>query len=172
MTPLPPPIRHAEVGDARLLAECHVACWREAYGGVLPAERLAELTGDLEARTQRWLDILRNEPRSTWVAITGAGILGFASTGPARDEEMAHLPELYALYIRASEYGTGLADRLVRPAIGVGPAYLWVAAANPRALRYYENIGFRLDGGSKVDDWFGGIREVRMVRTDGSCVEK
>jgi len=163
MTPNPE-IRLAQVEDADSLAACHVACWREAYGGVLPDERLVELTGDLEARTQRWLDILRNEPRRTWVAIEGAVVLGFASTGPARDEEMAHLSELYALYIRASEYGTGLADRLVQPTIGVAPAYLWVAAHNPRAVAYYTKIGFQPDGVSKIDGWFGGIREVRMVR--------
>ena len=159
-----PDIRPAEVGDAHSLAACHVACWREAYSGVLPDERLAELTGDLDARTQRWSDILRNEPRRKWVAIAGAEVVGFASTEPARDDEMAHLPELYALYIRASEYGTGLADRLVQPTIGAASAYLWVAAENPRAVRYYEKIGFRPDGHSKIDDWLGGIREVRMVR--------
>ena len=164
MTSVSPQIRHAKVGDAHLLAECHVACWREAYGSVLPPERLAELTGDLEARARRWLDILRTEPRRTWLASDKGLVRGFASTGPARDEDMAHLPELYALYIRASEYGTGLADQLVQPAIGSASAYLWVAAANPRALRYYEKIGFRLDGDSKIDHWFGGIREVRMVR--------
>jgi len=163
MTPTPQ-IRLARVEDARPLAACHVACWREAYTGIVPAERLAELTTDLDVRTQRWLDILQSGPRPTWLATAATRVLGFACFGPARDDDMTHLLELYALYVRASEHGSGPADRLVQPAIGAAPAFPWVAAANPRAVSYYERIGFKADGGAKIDHSLGGLREVRMVR--------
>lgn len=168
----PPEVRPASPRDAITLARCHVACWREAYVGIVPADTLAARTGDLDARILRWEDILRTGPRRTWLAAAGDQALGFACAGAGRDDDLQHLPELYALYVRASEHGSGLADRLVGPAIGLAPAYLWVAGENPRALRYYQKIGFRLDGRSKIDRFLGGIREVRMTRTHGSPVQR
>jgi len=167
-----PEVRPAAPRDAITLARCHVACWREAYSGIVPADTLTARTGDLEARILRWDDILRTGPRRTWLAAVGDEALGFACAGEGRDDDLQHLPELYALYVRASAHGSGLADRLVGPAIGFAPAYLWVAAENPRALRYYQKIGFRLDGRSKTDHYLGGIREVRMTRSDGSRVQR
>lgn len=54
--------------------------------------------------------------------------------------------ELYAVYVRASQYGTGLGHRLLEAAIGDAPAYLWVFEANVRARGFYARQGFEPDG--------------------------
>ena len=159
----PTQVRRATPVDAAPLAACHAACWREAYTGLIAEEVIEARHGDLVRRARRWEQILAGEA-PTWVGVDGHEVVGFASTGPPRDEEVSHLAELYGLYLRASRYGTGLADRLVQPLIGDAPAFVWVLDPNPRAQAYYAKIGFRPDGASKTDPELGGAREIRMVR--------
>ena len=45
-------------GDAAAVAEVHVAAWRSAYRGLLPAELLAAQT--VERRTAAWQHQLRD----------------------------------------------------------------------------------------------------------------
>ncbi len=131
---------------------------------MVPPNVLAELTGDLPGLQRRWEHSLRDESRRTVLAIAGGVVVGLCSAGPGRDADLAAVTELYALYVRASWHGTGLADRLIEPVIGGSAAYLWVADLNPRARRYYTRHGFAADGPGKENPEFGGIREVRMVR--------
>ncbi|MBA2739044.1 MAG: GNAT family N-acetyltransferase [Actinomycetota bacterium] len=156
-------VRLATLADAEALAHCHVACWVEAYGGLVPAEVLNARTADREAQRARWAAALQGDSR-TWVAVVAAEVVGFASAGPPRDDELAHLVELYALYIRARAYGSGLADQLTNAALAREAAYLWVLAANPRAQAYYRKLGFRHDGHTKRDPRLGGVLETRMIR--------
>ena len=88
------------------------ACWHEAYGDAVPAAVLDGLTADLEGRRASWRRAL-SSGSITCVATVGAAVVGFASVGPARDQDLAHLVGLSALYVLARQYGTGLADRLV-----------------------------------------------------------
>ncbi len=107
---------------------------------------------------------MRDESRRTVLATAGGLVVGLCSAGPGRDADLAAVTELYALYVRASWHGTGLADRLVEPVIGASAAYLWVADRNPRARSYYTRLGFAADGQEKESPDFGGLREVRMLR--------
>ncbi|WP_414899266.1 GNAT family N-acetyltransferase [Serinicoccus sp. CUA-874] len=59
--------------------------------------------------------------------------------------------------------GTGLAQELLRRALGEQAAYLWVAQGNHRAVRFYEQQGFALDGAQNLDG-HEGVVELRMVR--------
>ncbi len=156
-------VRRAHTGDAAALVSCRAACWREAYIGSISASVIEKRHGDMSLRVQRWRRILAG-PARTWVAVDGGDVVGFSSTGPPRDEQKRHLVELYALYARASRYGTGLADRLLEPALGDAPAFLWVLECNPRAQAYYAKAGFRADGTVRIDDELGGVRQVRLVR--------
>jgi ribosomal protein S18 acetylase RimI-like enzyme len=45
---------------------------------------------------------------------------------------------------------------------GFEEAVLWVLEDNPRTRRFYEQAGWRLDGGSKEETWLDlDVREVR-----------
>ena len=93
----------------------------------------------------------------------GSRLLGFANTGPGRDDPELGLPdlELMGLYVRAEVYGTGVGLALLEAAIGEAAAYLWVLGGNARAIRFYERAGFRFDGALKTEPV--GV-ERRMVR--------
>ncbi|MEV5836074.1 GNAT family N-acetyltransferase [Nocardia sp. NPDC052112] len=144
------------------LAECHIACWREAYRGLVPDHILDAF--DVEHRAERWERIRVRYPRSTCVALVDDEVIGFASSGPPRDESPVTPNELNALYVRAAWYGTGVADDLIRAAIAPDVACsLWVFEQNPRAQSFYRKHGFELDGTRRIEAFTPAV-EVRMVR--------
>jgi len=153
-------IRPAVPGDAEALAHLHVDVWDDAYTGLVPQGILDDRREKVAERVERWEQILTG-PTSVWVAEEEHGPVGFAQTGPARDNDMEELLELWALYVRASHWGTGLGYALFETAVGDRAAYLWVLAGNERAIRFYERQGFRLDG---TEDEHDEGRHVRMVR--------
>jgi len=165
-------VRRAEVEDALAGARCHLRCWQEAYSGLLEPGRLAEKTADAERRAEKWAGAIE-AGLVRWIALNpdpAVGVedrvIGFSSPGPCRDEDAPTELELYAIYVRAGWWGSGLADRLIDVAIGKEPASLWVFEDNPRAREFYRRHGFAEDG-ARVDEPFFGIPEIRMVRPAG-----
>lgn len=53
--------------------------------------------------------------------------------------------ELHALYVHPTAQGSGVAAELLTTALGQSPAFLWVAAGDPRAQAFYRRHGFRAD---------------------------
>jgi GNAT superfamily N-acetyltransferase len=153
-------IRQAVVADAEPLAHLHVDVWDDAYTGLMPQGILDDRREKVAERVEKWREILR-DPGPTWVAESSDGLVGFASSGPARDNDMDEMLELWALYVRASSWGAGVGHALFEIAVGDRAAYLWVLAANERAIGFYERQGFRLDG---TEDEHDEGRHVRMVR--------
>ncbi len=136
------------------LAVCHIACWREAYGGLVPDHVLDAF--DVDRRSAQCERDLANGLSRTYVAVEGTTVVGFASAGAT---------ELYALYLRKSHYGSGLADELLTMAIGTAQCTLWVFESNARARAFYRRHGFALDEGRRVEP-FSGVVEVRMVKNE------
>ena len=161
---MPPPegvaIRRAVPDDAEALAHLHLDVWDDAYTGLMPQGILDGRRAKVTERVERWVDILGQE-RPTWLAEDADGLIGFSGAGPARDNDVDIDLELYALYVRAAYYGTGVGFALFEQAVGDRAAYLWVLAGNHRAIGFYERQGFRLDG--TEDEHDEGLH-VRMVR--------
>jgi len=154
-------IRRAELADAEALAHLHLDVWDDAYTGLMPQGILDDRRERADERVERWRDILLTQPQPTWVAEDGEGLIGFASTGPARDNDVDDLLELYSLYVLASYWDSGVGYALFEKVVGDQAAYLWVLANNERAIGFYERQGFRLDG---TDDEHDEGLHVRMVR--------
>lgn len=153
-------IRRAEAADAEALAHLHLDVWDDAYTGLMPQQLLDDRRSDVDRRIEKWREILAaHEP--TMVAEGPDGLVGFASAGPGRDNDVDTELELKALYVRAAWWGTGVGYALFQEAVGDRAAYLWVLAANDRAIAFYERQGFRLDG---VEDEHDEGLHVRMVR--------
>ena len=161
---------HPTPADGERLARMHYASWREAYASFLPPEFWSEAT---ERRwTSHWIARLESPAAgsTTWIALRGEEILGFATVGPVRPNPTAGAPvrdcELWSIYVRASEYGSGLADRLLEMVLPrQAPAELWAFEANERALRFYARHGFKPDGARHVfGPRLGHQAEIRLVR--------
>lgn len=163
-------IREAVGADAEGLGRMHWASWREAYAPLLPDDYWTEEAG--RARIEGWRrNLAKPYPGSTvMVAVRDGEVVGHASAGPSRPNGTAGAAvrerELWSAYVLASEYGTGLASRLLEAVLPAGtPAELWVFEANPRAIAFYRKHGFEPDGARHV---FGPELnhqpEIRMVR--------
>lgn len=158
-----PHIRRARPRDARAIARVHVDSWQTAYLGLVPAAILNQLTVD--DRTTSWQRILGSRASGTWVVEADGAIVGFASAGPNRDDdaETHGGGEIYAIYLTPAFWGRGLGFELMQSALEdlrsrrVRVVTLWVLAGNTRARRFYEQCGFSLDGGEKVEHLGGAV---------------
>jgi len=164
-------IRKAVIEDADRLAWVHMRCWQQAYSGLMPDAFLERRTDDLAERAVRWREWIAGGD-APWVAVGEDGeINGFASGGAARDEDVKGVGELFAIYLLAEHWGTGVGHRLMEAATeslveaGFKGAVLWVLDGNVRARRFYEAAGWLPDGTAKNEQRDGfNLSEVRYRR--------
>jgi len=160
-------IREPRPDEADALAELHVATWREAYTHLLSADFFSEEYA--AGRHRMWEHVLAHprDDATIRVAERDGALVGFAWAGPARGTTTDEPPrerELYAIYVRAAHHGTGIGQALLDATLGTGPAMLWVARQNPRAIAFYRRNGFELDGVEQTDPAAPAITDARMVR--------
>lgn len=157
-------IRSPLVSDANALGELHVQIWRDTYRGMMSDSALDSL--DPQGFIRMWTQIAASAlsaDRETLIAVVDGSPIGFASRGPAREEDPPRDVQLWSINVERVHHGTGVADALLDKVLGDRPAYLWVADGNARAIRFYQRHGFELDGGTQHDDDLG-CDELRMVR--------
>ena len=167
----PPPaggveVRTARVADAEDLARVHVAGWQHAYRGLMPDDYLDAL--DWRDRVEQRRAGLADAAVSTYVAVQGGEVVGFAAHGPSRDDDLpgGQVTEVYAIYLREAALGQGVGSALLGRCIADAPpgvlVTLWVLEGNARARRFYERHGFVPDGAVKTYAVAG--RELPEVR--------
>lgn len=155
-------IRATTPDDADALARLQVDVWEDAYTHLMPASVFAERRATIAERADRWRRLLAEAPTRTTGAESAGDLVGFASVGPPRDEDVAVDEELWALYVRASWWDRRLGHSLLTTVLADRPAYLWVLRGNDRAIRFYRSHRFVEDGITRTDE-FG--TELRMVRS-------
>lgn len=96
-------LRRAEPGDEQAVAAVHVRSWQVGYRGLLPKAYLDGLrTEERAARYtfgERWPE--------TVLAVDGERVLGFATTGPARDDDSRGCGGPWAVYVDPERWGEG-----------------------------------------------------------------
>ncbi|MDO9457351.1 GNAT family N-acetyltransferase [Nocardioides sp.] len=155
--------RLATPDDAERLVDLHHACWREAYTGLLSDETIEGVFADRPAAVAGRRERLADRTRPTWITEVDGEPVGFATAGPARYDDAPVPLELYAIYARASVWGTGIGHALLAASVGERAAYLWVLDGNDRATGFYRRHGFELDGAT--EDHPEGLH-LRMVRSE------
>jgi ribosomal protein S18 acetylase RimI-like enzyme len=162
------PVEPARADDAQAVAQIHVDAWRAAYAGILSDDYLAALS--VEQRAAMWRDAIARQQPELLVARRDGGIDGWISIGPSRDEgAAADIGEVWAFYVAPARWSTGVGrdlwqrarERLIER--GFASAMLWVIAANPRAIGFYERAGFSVEPASAKHFTLGG-REVEERR--------
>ncbi len=165
-------VRAAVVTDAGAIARVRTASWRAAYAGIVPDAILERLGA--EALVARFEErIAHPGPASTLVVEDRERqVVGFASVGPARDDDVPGLGEVYAIYLDPAFRGLGFGRSLFAAALarlfgaGFGEIVLWVFTDNHPARRFYERHEFALDGQARMLDFDGQpIEEVRYRRS-------
>ena len=165
-------VRPAESTDSEGIARVHTRSWQSAYRGLLPDEWLGALRW--EDRKVRWDSILSADSSGSrgnvFVAANAQNeIIGFASSGPSRDEDLDQdrVHELYAIYLTPEYWGKRIGTSLFRTVMQAVPKTavrleLWVLEDNNRGRKFYESHGFTLDGATKLAEIDGyQLEEVR-----------
>ncbi|HMO11331.1 MAG TPA: GNAT family N-acetyltransferase [Actinotalea sp.] len=165
-------IRPVQAGDAAAVAEAHVRAWQTAYRGLMPADYLAGL--DVAQRADAWRAVIAEGPDGygVLVAVLDGRVVGFAASGPARDQDAPDLGELYAINLHPDAYARGAAPELLRAVErelarhGHGEAVLWVVPGNARARRFYEREGWAVDDATRPIEIAGRftVEEMRYRR--------
>jgi GNAT superfamily N-acetyltransferase len=170
-------VRTSRVTDARAIATVRVRTWRAAYADLLAPDLLAGLDIDRESivRAARWNEFHADPRRHELVAERDGEVVGWASGGPGREDDLPGAGELYAIYALPHAWSTGVGRALLAESetrlahAGYARAFLWYLDGNDRAAAFYERQGWHEDGGVKVDERLvAGIRtplrERRRVR--------
>jgi GNAT superfamily N-acetyltransferase len=166
-------VREGEPGDAHLLAGLAARSWREGFRGIVPDEidpERAWRPDRLEARLEGRVD----DGAAILVAELDGAIAGFVLHGPCRDDDAeAKTAEIWALYVDPCRWRAGVGRALVDAALddlrrgGFAESTVWTLADSPRNLRFYEALGFELDGAQQRRESFGAPLEVRLRRPFG-----
>lgn len=150
-------IRVATVEDAVALAAIQHRAWWRAYAEYVDPGRF----GALDERVTRWRELLVQPPqlrRITLVHEIAGRPAGFASVGPARDDDLGDgVGELMAIYVDPPAQGAGVGGGLLSAAEGrlragdYRAAVLWVFERNEHARHVYEQRGWVLEGGDVIE---------------------
>ncbi|GGH48757.1 GNAT family N-acetyltransferase [Microbacterium album] len=156
------PIREV---DSEAMGRVHAQVWHETYDGLISAASLENVSPRRMA--ELWTHYTSQGPEHRHAAALVDGeIVGFAASGPAREQDAPAPRELYFVYLLDSWHRKGIGRALFDAVVDDGePLYLWLAEKYPGARTFYEKRGFRLDGGRRDEPFLGEtITEVRYSR--------
>ena len=170
------PLRTPSLDDLSALAELGRDTFVETFGDLYKSEDLqAFLT---EVYSEKAVEEELNNPDLHFQILTqGDELIGYAKIGPVHAPAENPAPgamELWQLYVRQKYLGQGLGKKLMAwaeeqfAAHNATEIYISVFSENPRAIRFYENHGYRKVGeygfpvGDQIDlEWI-------MCKTSGA----
>ncbi|HEY8908499.1 MAG TPA: GNAT family N-acetyltransferase [Rhodoferax sp.] len=160
----------ASIEDARPIAEIHVATWKAAYAGIVPADFLAGLS--VEKRESYWREQIPLGHQKIAVAKLGTRVVGWIAYGASRDDDAdSGAAEIWAIYVSPEFWSGGVGRNLWLysqshlATEGYRSVSLWVLAANSRAINFYRKAGFVPDSSGNKEFEIGGtpLKDVRYV---------
>lgn len=150
-------LRRAVVADAPALAALAEHCFRDTYAQFNTVQNM-----ELHCRVSYGAALQRAEiERSgmvTWLAVAQGKLIGFCQLNVLRANPsvQAQRPiEIYRLYVRREWHGARVGRALVQRAIetarelGCDAVWLGVWERNPKAVAFYERMGF-VDVGEQI----------------------
>ena len=151
--------------DATEMGEVHAQVWHETYDGMIShaaleavsPKRLADLWSNYAARGP--------EHRHA-AALVDGNIVGFAASGPARDDDAPAPRELYFVFLLDNWHRKGIGRALFDAVVDEGePLYGWIAENYPGGEAFYTKRGFTFDGAHRTEPFLGEeLTEVRFSR--------
>ena len=149
-------IRSAVRADLADVGRVHALSRGAAYAGLVPAEALARVTPEGQAKVWQERVATTPPPSALLVAVGDGQVVGFTFGSGSADGA-----ELRAIHLLPERHGGGggqaLHDALLAEftAWGCTHAGLWVVRGNERAQAFYRRNGWRHDG-STAEHEVGG----------------
>ncbi|MDE2005745.1 MAG: GNAT family N-acetyltransferase [Rhodospirillales bacterium] len=157
-------IRPAREDDAPGIGAVHVAAWRSAYAGILPAAYLARLSA---ARQAAYYGAAIRAGAPVFVA-AAPEIVGFTTCGRGRGGRSLGEGEIETLYVGDDWRERGIGRGLMRAAAdalaarGCRSAYLWVLRDNPSRW-FYARLGGKVAAEMAIRVGGATVPQVAMV---------
>jgi ribosomal protein S18 acetylase RimI-like enzyme len=148
-------IRRAETADAETVGRIHVESWNVAYRGIMPDDVIART--DLAYRTAFWRERIADQDWPVYLLEEEGRDVAFCQMIPTKDPDddprrVGHITSIHVLpKLRGKGYGRILMDHVVAEfrRRGCDEVTLWVLEENRNARAFYDEYGFRPDGGKK-----------------------
>ena len=165
-------LRDMTLDDCDRVSEIRIRGWQSAYRGLMPQPFLDALSVTQDAERRRARFGQGNASMVNLVAERDGEVLGWSCHGPYRDGELrTEDAELYAIYVDARRFGSGIGHALLQESVrrsraaGHTGMLLWVLKGNAPARNFYERQGFRADGAEEPFEVDGVmVPEVRYAR--------
>ena len=150
-------IRSATLQDIKDIATIHVIAWQVVYKGLIPQSYLDNLS--IAKREQNWSSILNNSKNQTIVQEINGRVVGFANFGNTRDKDKNYnvTGEITSIYLDPEHWRKGLGAELFQFILSemknkeFTEVTLWVLDTNQTACSFYQKMGFKPDGATKID---------------------
>lgn len=165
-------IRNATLEDVKDIATIHVTAWQTVYKDLIPQSYLDNLS--ITKREQTWHNILTDSKTHTIVQEINGLVVGFANFGHTRDEDKDLLltGEITSIYLNPKYWKKGLGTALFEFILEnmkkreFTQVTLWVLDTNQQARSFYQKMGLKPDGATKIDirEHFE-LREIRYSIT-------
>jgi len=122
----------------------HYKTWHETYTDLIDAEYMKKIT------LEKCVEMAHKWPDNLIVAKDGDKVVGFVGYGTYRDNTLPEHGEISAIYVLKEYQGKKVGYELMNAALNKLSDYkkiaVWVLKGNDRAIRFYEQYGFRFDG--------------------------
>lgn len=154
-------VRVATQDDADLIAEIFDAAWAETYSEILPGSLLVDRKSSDDAQMLREL-LDGSIPKAGSLLVERDGdVVGASVFAPTTSKGSEGFMEVFMLYVRADELGTGVGRRLVLRSFNEirasgAPGIVGNVYVNNRRLRsQIERIGVATKGETGEQVWYG-----------------
>ncbi|QEK11426.1 GNAT family N-acetyltransferase [Crassaminicella thermophila] len=139
-------IRVATIDDAKDIAYINVETWLTTYKGIVPDKFLQERKEKIEEIVENIRKKLKDNNIKALVCEKDNKIVGFATYGKERDNDLVYQGELYAIYILESYQKKGLGKEIFKQVVknlismGMNNMFIWALEEN-KSCRFYEKLG-------------------------------
>lgn len=160
-------VRTAELRDASRIAAVHEASRLQAYRGFVDWELLnAKPLPEREADWIMQLNEAESLGKEIFVGEIDDRVVGFAVIGPEDGAGLGtDVAELDRIYVEPGHWARGIGKTLFRHCLewvrekSYQRLCVWTLEPNTRARRFYESLGFALDGGRrKIEPYPDDVR--------------
>ena len=146
-------LREAAFEDAQALSRVNYSTWQHTYHGLIPDSELDSL--NLELLTDSWKQnlSLRNPRTNTFVVSDNDLLIAYSRFYPSADpdDDPGRVATIGSMYVDPEFQRKGVGRTLMRVVLEAAKNHdfteitLHVLAANERARRFYENLGWEED---------------------------
>lgn len=139
-----------------MIAKVHVDSWRSAYRDLVPDDKLAGM--EYKHGADRFRESILAGSEEIYIAEEAGKVVGFLVLGNGHEPDVReqNCREIFAFYLVPECWRKGIGRtmwqkiELILKFQTYSQVVLWVFERNERARQFYEAMGFRADGATKV----------------------